>query len=192
MSEYRLEHPDDQTIAAYVDDTLPRAERGGVQAHLAECIDCRTVARDAARVIASSSRRSTARRWIWLPSAAAAAALLWVAPDLGREPDARHREEAVTISAAPMPLAPRGNVASATTFTWSSVPYASTYRLRLFDASGTQLLERETADTSFVLPDTITLIAHEAYFWSIDAQTGYGRWSDSDLIEFIPRKEPSA
>jgi hypothetical protein len=39
-------HPPDETLAAFVDDKLPKTERRAVIAHLAECGECRTLVND--------------------------------------------------------------------------------------------------------------------------------------------------
>lgn len=189
VTAYRPEHPDDQQIAAYVDGALPPTERAAMQAHLAQCPDCRAAVRDVARVVGTFPAPSRSSRWMWMPIAAAAAAtFLWVVPSIDREPPVEHREEVLATSASPSPLAPRGEVDTASALLWSSVPYATTYRVRLFDDSGTLLLEHETQDTTITLPDSIALIPHDAYFWRVQAQTGFDRWTDSDLIEFVPRE----
>ena len=189
MTPFRPEHPDDQQIAAYVDGVLPPSERVAMQAHLAQCPDCRAAVRDVARVVDTFPGSARGSRWMWAPAAAvAAAALLWIVPTIDREPPGAHRDEFLTASGSPSALVPRGEVDTASAFLWSSVPYATTYRVRLFDGSGTLLLERETQDTALVLPDSITLVARAAYFWRVEAQTGFDRWSDSELIEFVPRE----
>jgi hypothetical protein len=45
-------HPPDETLAAFVDDKLTKAERRAVTAHLAECGECRTLVNDISDITA--------------------------------------------------------------------------------------------------------------------------------------------
>jgi anti-sigma factor RsiW len=174
--------------AAYVDGTLAANALKAIQAHLASCAECRAEVAEVSSIVRTAPAKRSRR--IWIPVAAAAAlALLWVAPRAVRGPaDPTHREEAVTTTVAPRPFSPRGGVDSATTFVWSSVPYATAYRIRLYDADGSLLWEQETADTVSAPPTSLGLRARTSYYWKVEAQTGFGRWTSSDLVEFVPAR----
>ena len=67
---------------------------------------------------------------------------------------------------------------------WSSVPYANNYRVRMFDADGTVLWEREATDTVVPIPDSMALRPLLLYYWRVEARTGFDRRAESDLVEF--------
>jgi hypothetical protein len=92
------------------------------------------------------------------------------------------------MTAAPRPIAPVDTVAGVAAFTWSSVPQADRYRVRLFDADGTVIWERETAETVATLPSVVGLRAQLRYYWKVEAHSGFDRWAASDLVEFVPRR----
>src|SRR5713101_2865532 len=96
--------PDDQTIAAYVDDALRQNRRAGVEFHLSKCERCRLIVADVVKLqrevelpappseIARSPVRfappaSTRFRWFWVPAAAMASiALITITISLLHEP----------------------------------------------------------------------------------------------------------
>ena len=166
-------------VAAYVDGSAAPAARARLQAHVAQCDVCRDELVDISRLAAARRPRRTAKAWI--PAAAAAALVfLLIVPD---DRERQHREGALTTTVAPRAIAPVGVVDSATSLTWSAVPHADGYRVRLFDSSGTVLWERETADTTLALQ----LPRGRAFFWKVDAGTGFDRSASSDLTEFSIR-----
>jgi putative zinc finger protein len=171
-------------VAAYVDDSLDVDVRRRVESHVSICADCRSEIADVARVVVTLPSRRVSRGVLTVASAAAAVVLLalpWTR--LGRtRPE--HREAAVTTTVAPRLIAPRGAVASAKAFVWSSVPYADGYRVRVFDSTGTVIWESERADTAAPLPARIVLRAARPYYWKVEARTGFDRWVASELLEF--------
>lgn len=70
--KFVAEHPDAETLAAFVDGTLPRAEVGGVLAHLDRCPACTAHVR-AANDDRTGRARAARQTWWW---AAAAVALI--------------------------------------------------------------------------------------------------------------------
>jgi hypothetical protein len=174
-------------IAAYVDGALAGDERSRVEAHLAECADCRAEVLDVSRIVRTApDARRTAPRRVWIPAVAAAAlVLLWVGPRALRAPtDEVHRDGPTTTAITPRPVAPVGTVASARTLVWSTVPGADRYRVTLFDADGRVLYETQGADTSAALPDSTVLAPGRTYLWKVEARTGWNRWEPSQLVEF--------
>ena len=184
-------HLEPEEIAAYVDDDARGELRASIERHLSACSDCRTEAAEVSRILRTAPRRRLVRRSIWVPAAAAAAlAVLWVGPRALRErPGSPHREEAVTTTVAPRPIMPVGSVTTASALTWSSVPFATTYRIRLFDAEGNLLWEREVADTVAAIPDSIVVRSRLSYYWRVEAQTGFDRWAASDLVAFRVQRD---
>lgn len=50
------------------------------------------------------------------------------------------------------------------------------------------LWERETADTSAPPQGSVMLRAGLAYYWRVEARTGFDRVAESDLTEFVIRQ----
>ena len=178
------DHPSAGVLAAFVDGTLPLAERVTIESHLADCDDCRADVIAAARF---ARPRVTVRRWN-LPAAAAAAVLLAIAIGRERAPMATRepvmREPVITTTEAPVALAPRGVVRRPVRLVWTPVAFADSYRVTLFDDAGRAIYETQTRDSSTVVPDSIHLEPRQPYFWKMEAQTGWNRWVASELIEF--------
>ena len=188
VSERVDRHLDPAEVAAFIDRAVDGDARRRIEAHLATCPDCRAELMDATRVVATLPRRR--RLSVWMPRAAAAAAaaivIMAVWPRDARDPGL-HREAPVTVTVAPRALSPVGAVDSAPTLRWSSVPHADRYRVRVFNADGTVLWERETNDTSVAIPDSIGVRSGRSYHWKVEAQTGFDRRAASELLEFSVR-----
>jgi hypothetical protein len=191
MTERFDRHLEVDETAAYVDGGVTGAERARMEAHLAGCADCRAEVADVVRIVRSAGTSRVRANRVWIPAAAAAVlALMWVAPHaLRQQGQPEHREEAVTMTLAPRPLIPVGLVDTAGAFVWAAVPSANTYRVRVFDAEGTLMWERETADTLAAIPDSISLARERSYYWRVEAQTGFDRWAASELTEFRLRRD---
>ncbi len=178
-------HLDPERIAAYVDSTLDRTFRPEVEAHLADCQRCRREVAEISRLVRTLPRR---RSWHTIGPLAAAAVLLialgvWQMIPNAPESDAVLREPAITTAPAPVPLEPVGSVARVDSVFWTSVPGADRYRLTLFDDGGVVVWETEGPDTASLLPPDVPM-EQGSYFWKVEARTGFGRWVDSDLVEF--------
>lgn len=190
VSEQPLDrHLEPEEISAYVDGASAGATRSRVEAHLAHCADCRAELVGVSRIVASLPRLQARRHRRWWSAAAAAIVLIVVTPRASRD-TSEHREAAVTTTVAPRAVAPVGAVDSATSLMWSSVPHADRYRVRLFTGDGAVLWESETTDTTATLPGSIGLRSGGAYFWKVEAQTGFGRSAASELNEFSVRYAP--
>lgn len=190
MNDGRMnQHPEVHEIAAYADGVVSEEVRARLQAHLATCAECRMELADVLHIVGSLPHAQRMTRRVWIPAAAAAAVLLVAWPhDRDESIGPLHREAAVTTTVSPRAIAPVGSVDSATTLVWSSVPYADSYRVRLFDREGTVLWERETADTSAPPQGSVMLRAGLAYYWRVEARTGFDRVAESDLTEFVIRQ----
>jgi len=110
--------PDDQTIAAYVDDALSQTRKARVKLHLSKCERCRLIVADVVKlqrelelpIPPSELARKTAQfastvsapfGWIWAPAAAVALIfLITVTISLLREP------EKLLVASPPPPSAP--------------------------------------------------------------------------------------
>jgi hypothetical protein len=186
MTEPAVGHPDAHEIAGYVDGALAAEARATIDAHLATCADCRSEVAEVSRILRTAPARRRVSRRVWIPAAAAAAlALYWVAPRALREyGQPQHRDDVVTPTFAPRVIAPVGPVERVSGLIWSSVPGGDRYRVRLFDADGTVLWERELTDTAAAIPDSIVLRPREPYYWRVEAHSGFDRRAESELAEF--------
>jgi hypothetical protein len=187
---------DEDTVAALADGTLDDVARAAVFPHLAECPRCRGAVASVTRALGDPSvarelatLRGARRRLlqIGIPAAAAAAILLLVAIPGTNDDVTPHRAPTITAVSAPIPMSPVGIVAGASILRWSSVTGADRYRTTLFDGAGTVVYETQTADTVVALPDSVQLTPSRSYLWKVEARTGWGRWSASELIEFTIR-----
>ncbi|HEU5183429.1 MAG TPA: zf-HC2 domain-containing protein [Gemmatimonadaceae bacterium] len=186
---------DEDMVAALADGTLDDVARTAVLPHLAECPRCRGAVASVTRALRDPSvareletRRDTRRRLflIGIPAAAAAIVLL-IAMPRPNDDVTSHRAPTITAVSSPVPMAPVGIVAGADILRWSSVSGADRYRTTLFDATGAVVYETQTADTAVSLPDSVRLTPSQSYLWKVEARTGWGRWSASELIEFTIR-----
>lgn len=183
-------HPDGEQVAAYVERKLTSAEREELEAHLAECADCR---REVAEVTLFLRReRSGRRRWL-IPSlaTAAAAALLLIVVRAGDVDDpggTRFREfgeaEALpaieAVSPAPEAVLPPGEES----FTWRAAGADAFYRLTVATEEGGVVWREETADTSASLPADIRLAPGRTYYWFVDALLPDGREATTGVRRF--------
>ncbi len=72
------DHPDPERLAAYIERTLERSLRADVEAHLAECEDCRLIVMDTGDLLAEErGRRKTP--YVYAAASLAAAAVLAIA-----------------------------------------------------------------------------------------------------------------
>jgi len=194
--ERRTETPDcldELVVADFVDGRLSTNERAPVVSHLLTCARCRSLVKATSSFVAKAPEVATAseRRWprwsLPLGLAAAAALVLLLVPrggDDGASPGLR--EPTVTSTIAPVPLTPPpgASVARVDSLVWSSVPGADRYRVRLYDSEGSVLWTVETADTSAALSDSVRLQPGVSYFWRVEAQSEWMRWTASDLVSF--------
>lgn len=191
MSDETALHLENGQVAAYLDRALSPADRVAVEAHLAECDACRAEVVALAGVLRTAPRR---RAWTVPASLAAAAAVaLLLVPGLylsSRLDGDRHREPAVTATVAPTAIMPRGDMNTVRELMWSAVPRASRYRVVLLDHGGTLVWRTETPDTAVSIPDSVRLRAGVPYFWKVEAETGFGRWVASDLVDFVVGGRP--
>lgn len=189
-------HVAPEEIAAYVDRAVTSEARARIQAHLAACHECRAEVMDVSRMSHTLSGSRGVRHTV-IPAAAAAAAaaavaaaavvLMLVWPRDVRELEMR--EAPITTTISPRALAPVGAVDSVPLLVWSAVPSADRYQVRLFDTEGTLIWDRETMDTTAVVPAR-QLRPGLSYFWKVEAQTGFGRSVSTELTEFTIRGVP--
>lgn len=195
---------DDDTVAALAEGSVDATARAAAVAHVASCNRCRgalasvaralgdpSVAREAAAAERGARPRFARIAGFAVPAAVAALLLVLVWPRSADNGEGLHRAPAITAAPAPEPMSPIGAVAAARSLHWARVPGADRYRVTLFDAEGVVLHETEGADTVTALPDEVVLVPGRSYLWKVEARTGFGRWSASELVEFsIARSAP--
>jgi hypothetical protein len=182
--EHPPHHLESGEVAAYLDRALAPEDRLRVEAHLADCEECRTETVAVSRLLGERQRHR--RRYLPLGIAAAAALLLVFAPWrlIHQMGDPVLREPAGSAGEAPAAYAPSGSVRGPLTLVWSNVPHADRYRVRVFDRDGTVRWEVQTSDTTIALPDSIRLVPNLPYYWMVSARTGLGRWVASGFTRF--------
>jgi anti-sigma factor RsiW len=185
MAGASMPHLEPEQLAAYLDRTLDAGAYGQVEAHLAECRECRAEVLEVERLAGSVPGP---RRWAAVPLLAAAAAAVVLVVMLPGRPtnEPRHREPAVQSSLAPLTVAPEGSVIRLEQLTWTGVVGADRYRVALFDTAGQVLWEATLSDTTARVPAAVSasLDATSAYFWSVRARVAWDRWTESGLTEF--------
>jgi putative zinc finger protein len=193
VSEPRSEHLTPIEVASYVDGVADPDVRARMDTHLAECGDCRDEIVDASRIASAWSRNTGRHAAIWIPLAAAAVLVfILVGPNSVRDRELEHREAPVTTTVLPRAIAPVGVTDSLPQLLWTSVPNTDRYQVRLFAADGSVLWEQATTDTSAIVPATVGLQAGRAYYWKVEAHTGFDRSAASELTEFSfrhPRRQ---
>jgi anti-sigma factor RsiW len=185
------DHLPAEDLAAYLSrgQHAPAFQR--VQAHLADCAECRQEAAHIARVVRAETR-GRMLRWTGAGGAAAAAVLVLAVWAGGhrRAPDTditRGPAGSPVEAAALAPLAPLGEVspaASQLAFAWRSVAGVVEYRLTLSNATGGTLWRRATTDTTLVLPLEVSLARGVSYYWYVDALVAAGGSVTSGAREF--------
>ncbi len=169
-------HLEADLIAAYVDGRAGRADAATVEAHLAECADCRREVIDVRRLLSGRTRR-----WGWSAAVLAAAAVLLLVvggPDGPHPPVGSSTRSGRTASLAPAILAPVDGATlpgSAARFVWRSVSGSAAYRLTLTDDRGDMVWTTEGTDTSVAPPPTVRLSGGRTYYWSVDVLLRDGR-----------------
>ena len=200
---------DEFAIGEFVDGAVDSHRRAELLAHLASCGGCRSEVVAMSRLIAKSatdsdlepaagaaSQTNRRRRFAMVggvigTAAAAAAVAFLLIPRWLQDEDA-HRATVLTLSAPPIAVAPAGSVAAPIQFVWTSVPRADRYLLTLFGETGSILWELQTTDTVAAVPDSIDLVPETSYFWKAEAQIGFDRWSESELVRFRLTTPPAS
>ena len=170
-------HPSEEEVAAYLSGGLSAEEREALQAHLAECRDCRLQVTTAKRLLRAHSRRP--RRL--MAGALAAAALLAFVVLLPRDRarPVRERERDGEPGAVPRLQAVAPPEASTIrrdqlVFTWRSQPGDPLYRITITASNGEAVWTRDTGVTTAVPPDSLRLTSGARYFWYVDALDAAG------------------
>jgi len=193
-------HLDANDVVSFVEHAARGERLARIESHLARCAECREEVSEASRLVRSLPARRHWRGGAIGAAAAAAVLFIFLWPRTTHDASNRsgsdvpmaveHRGAPTQASAAPRPISPVGLIDSVPSFLWSSIAEARRYRVRVFDADGNVLWERETADTSLPVPSSSHLEKGRSYFWRVEAETGFDRHVASDLTEFVTRSGP--
>lgn len=176
------EHPAAEDIAAYLSGRLSPEANSALEAHLADCRECRQLVTSSRRLLRT---HRTPGRLIWLapPAAAAILAIILLARVPGSDPSGAEllRSDSGAAGSEPTIVIPivspaEGSMASAdsTVFVWRAQTGSPLYRLSLTDAAGREVWSGETTDTTLALPARVPLEPGRTYFWTVDALTADG------------------
>jgi hypothetical protein len=173
--------------AAYLDRGLSPDETGRVEAHLADCERCRRELTQEWQLVRRVRHRRRSLAAIAL--VASAAALVLVVSRIPRTNDAARFRGNGPQESASAPLVAYGPIGEQRTsvrrFVWGPASGALSYRLTITRGDGTVFWSTSVADTSAILPDTLSLAHTPRYFWVVDAILRDGRTRSTGLHEII-------
>ena len=168
-------------VVAYLERTLPSADRGRLESHLAGCAECRREIVEVSRIRHGARRR--AHWWVLAPTAAAAAVLAVVLIRTGAPVFRGGGDEPAGIVLV-SPWDGAVVTASPMTFTWRSAGTGVSYRLMVTDANGDSVWSGNGSDTTVNVPAGIRLRAGWQYYWYVDGLMPDGRSITSSLHPF--------
>lgn len=186
-------HVSTEDIAGFLDRTLDAGNRGRVEAHLAECDECRGDLVGAWRALDSPRRQPSWRAAGVLAAAAAVAAILLFAPDT-REGSSRSTPvlrapgaaatEGVRRIVVVSPSETRSLHPDSVRFTWRGAEADALYRLVITDEWGDLVWTGSTSDTVLAPPTDSVVQRARAYFWYVDALLRDGTSATSGVRRF--------
>jgi hypothetical protein len=205
--------PDEMTLAAFVDGTLPESARSRVQGHLADCEAClqhvaaafradesplpqvpvRLLAR--ARELAGSPARGTlipAWRWSLISAAAVLVVVTAVAvwhsatvhvPGIS-PPEVRSGPVQLVVPQILSPAEGSTVLQEETELRWRGVAGAIYYEVQLVTAEGDVLWQERTEKTGTVIPNTVPVApGQQVYLW-VRAHLVDGKTLKSEPVGF--------
>jgi hypothetical protein len=196
MNDHRISegHPNAEDVAAYVDGIIDGRSRERIEAHAADCEECRREIAEVAQVVQREGRTPSWRLWAPAVAAAAVIGLLMVRPfgtETGPDTTARFRgsgsvEEREGIVAIQV-IQPRDGAVlgpTAISFIWHASGTEASYQLTLTDDEGEVVWALTTTDTITALPDTTELANSSSYHWYVDGLLEDGRQANSGVHSF--------
>lgn len=156
-------------VAAFIDRRLNRTERLTVEAHLADCPDCRAEVVGASRLIADKSR-GRLRSSVTGALAIAAVTLLVVSVSRHASPARGSQLMRGSDPNAITAIGPHGTVPrNGLTLVWAAAGARATYHITLSDALSKTIWVTDGRDTAVVVPGSVDLAPGTDYFWTVDA-----------------------
>ncbi len=198
------EHIATEELASFLNGGMVAAERSRIQAHLAECSECRG---ELVEITKIESRVASGRRWrtaVPLVAAAGLAAVLLAGPLVRQAGDRTPAEETVPavpegVRRAPEAAAEREGVRrfpaiqprdgselnGRPSFEWGVAGGEGTvYRLTITDTGGAPLWSEETSETSLLPPPQLQLEPGRTYLWYVDALLADGTAATTGVLQF--------
>jgi anti-sigma factor RsiW len=172
-------HLSEAVMAAYVDGSLPKAERRQADAHIADCSQCREELVAVSGLVHAPRMRPAT----WLPLAAAASiAVVAIALTVGRPGGDTAILRGTDETAALRASQPADGAALElpARFAWLRAADALEYRVTVTDAAGGIVAERVTPDTSAI----IAVLPPASYRWNVTAILGSGSVLSSGMRAF--------
>ncbi len=169
-------HWEPHEVTAYLEGTLPPAERGRLETHLADCEACTAELVEVMRL--SRRPRSSRTGWIGL-AAAAAIAVVMLAPRLARSPSVTTppvRGDSLPVAALELVAPADGaELREPPVLAWRAVEGAAAYRVLVSRADGDSVWAETTRDTMATPPAAALDPSPEPYYWYVDALLADGR-----------------
>lgn len=178
-------HLEPHEVVAYLERTLPAADRARVEAHLAACEDCSNEIAEVWRLWRPGVKPAS-----WLPvglaAAAVIAAVVLLRPAGTRPQPAGDLLRGSERTAAVITVAPADSavVQGQPVLVWRPVRGATGYRVTVSREDGDSLWTGSTGDTTAAIPPRVALIRSARYFWYVDALLSDGQSLASGLHEF--------
>ena len=176
-------------VTAYLAGSVDAAGRAEVEAHLADCEECRTEIIEVAR-LARERKRFPWQVVMPLAAAAGVVGILLLGPSRSqtaadghpvvRSPDTMGSVAGIVV----VTPGPRVTPDEGFVLAWHQVRDASVYRVTVSDERGDSVWTGSTPDTTVVLPAGTILQSNRPYFWYVDALLRDGRSVTSGLQEF--------
>ncbi len=163
----------------------PENQRLATMDHVMACLHCRDEFEQLRALRAAEDRPAHVRRQLWKAAASVAvlvgAGLLW---RVGQHPaPEEYRGDADAVSVVG-PVGATPGLARLS-FVWHAVPGVAIWHFELLDADGgAVLLGATSSDTTFVLPDSVSLEPGRAYAWWVQAADSGGAQPRSAPVRF--------
>jgi hypothetical protein len=170
-----------ETLAGYIDRSLPAPTQASVDAHLADCARCRAELVAAKRLVHAAPAARSTRGPLLAVAAIAATILVVVLIRPATSPDERMRSTAPSSAVEANALTvvtPSTAAAVAPTdlrFVWKPGASVIEYTLTVMDADGRTRWSTSTSDTSVALPDSVALAPGSTIYWYVDGLRADGR-----------------
>jgi hypothetical protein len=188
-------HPSAGDVSAYLEGTLSQTVRMQLQAHLAECAECREEMVELSRMLRMQPQQRPVVRWAVGLGIAATLALM-----VGRLPGGPGTTPSGTPS-APLerglsteedgqisvwsPTAGASLRRDSLVLAWSPAGGSDVrYRTTVSDSSGRVLWTASTPDTILRVPPSLFLPGGRTYYWYTDALLSDGRSLTTGVQEF--------
>jgi hypothetical protein len=186
------QHLTPMQIAAFIDRSMPRADRAEAELHLSGCDRCREELAACAQISAnvpSQSRRHVPWRFAGVAAAAAAVLVaLVVRPTVSRDERGSSRERTSsteTSRIATLRPAPDAGISrSMLSFAWRADEHSTGYRVIITSDKGEPVWTADVDSTRITPPDSVDLGIGARYFWRVETLHADGSAAQSPTNAF--------